>query len=154
MPDDDRSDAFLAQRLRRLEAIEEIRRLKLTYAALCDDSYRPEALAQLFTPDGVWDGGEAYGVYRGREEIAGYWRACAESIPFAIHLILNHIVDITELATSATGTCHLLQPMTLNGEATWAAVRYDEKYAVHDGRWQFAESRLTTLLLAPHAAGW
>jgi uncharacterized protein (TIGR02246 family) len=147
-------DLTLEDRVRRLEEIEEIRRLKLTYAALCDDSYRPEALAGLFTPDGVWDGGDSYGVYRGREEIAGYWRGCADSIPFAIHLILNHIVDIVAPASAATGTCHLLQPMTLNGQATWAAVRYDEKYVVHDGEWRFAESRLTTLLLAPHASGW
>lgn len=148
------SDEAWEQRVRRLEDIEAVRHLKLRYAALCDDSYRPEALAALFTPDGVWDGGEAYGVYRGREEIAGYWRACADSIPFAIHLILNHIVEIAELGVSATGTCHLLQPMTLNGEATWAAVRYDERYVVDDGRWSFAESRLTTLMLAPHASGW
>lgn len=147
-------DPSLADRVQRLEDIEEIRRLKLTYAAFCDESYRPAALADLFTPDGVWDGGDAYGVYRGRDEIAGYWRNCADAIPFAIHLILNHIVDVTELGVAATGTCHLMQPMTLNGEATWAAVRYDESYVVHDGRWRFVSSRLTTLLLASHATGW
>lgn len=148
------TESGLEARIQRLEDIENIRRLKLDYAALCDDSYAPDALAELFTPDGVWDGGAAYGVYRGRAEIAGYWRACAASIPFAIHFILNHVVDVVEPGRSAVGRCHLMQPMTLDGAATWAAVRYDEDYTVHDGRWRFASSRLTTLLLAPHATGW
>ena len=141
-------------RLQRLEDIEEIRLLKLRYAALCDDDYRPDALADLFTPDGVWDGGEAYGRYEGRDAIEGYWRSCAENIPFAIHFILNHVVDVDPGADRAKGTCNLLQPMTLEGRAIWAAVRYDEVYRRFDGDWSFESMRLTTLLLAPHDEGW
>jgi hypothetical protein len=148
------SSAPIEERIQRLEDLEAIRDLKLEYAALCDASYDAIPLAKLFTPDGVWDGGESYGVYRGREEIAGYWRSCSESIPFAIHLILNHQVDLQEPGKSAVGRCHLLQPMTLAGEATWAAVRYDEEYRVHEGRWRFSSIKLTTLLLASHAQGW
>ena len=142
------------QRLQRLEDLEAIRHLKLEYAALCDASYDAVPLAELFTPDGVWDGGDEYGVYRGREEIAGYWRACADSIPFAIHMILNHAVEVASPGRAATGRCHLFQPMTLDGKPTWAAVRYDEEYAVHEGRWRFVSMKLTTLLLASHADGW
>jgi hypothetical protein len=144
----------LEERLRRIEDIEAIRRLKYRYAELCDDNYRPQALADLFAPDGVWDGGDEYGRYVGREEIAGYWSSCAETIPFAIHFILNHVVDIQEPGRTATGSCNLLQPMTLDGKPYWAGVRYDERYVVHDNAWRFSSSRLTTLLLAPHKEGW
>lgn len=144
----------LESRVRRLEDVEAIRRLKLRYAELCDDGYQPEGLAGLFATDGVWDGGEAYGVYEGREAIAGYWKACGDAIPFAIHLITNHQVDVEVLGERATGDCRLFQPMTLEGKPVWAAVRYDETYRVEDGEWRFARMRLTTLMLAPHAEGW
>ncbi len=144
----------LEQRIKRLEDIESIRRLKHHYAELCDDHYRPESLAALFTDDGVWDGGEDYGCHTGREEIANYWRSCASAIPFAMHLIVNHTVDVIEPASHAIGWCNLFQPMTLNGAPYWAGVRYDEDYAFEDGRWKFRRITLTTQMLAPHAEGW
>jgi hypothetical protein len=144
----------IEDRLQRLEDIEDIRALKYRYAELCDDGYQPEGLADLFMPDGVWDGGDDYGRYEGREAIAGYWRGCGENIPFAIHYILNHVVEPVEPGRRATGRCSLFQPMTMEGKAYWAGVRYDEEYVKHDGAWRFATSRLTTLLLAPHEDGW
>lgn len=144
----------LETRVRRLEDIEDIRRLKLRYAELCDDNYQPDALAGLFTEDGVWDGGADYGRYEGREAIAGYWRSCADNIPFAVHLITNHHVDVETVGERASGHCHLFQPMTLEGKPYWAAVRYDEDYLVEDGAWRFRRMHLTTLLLAPHTEGW
>jgi hypothetical protein len=144
----------LEVRIQRLEDVESIRRLKHRYAELCDDAYQPEGLAALFTEDGVWDGGADYGVYTGRDEIAGYWRSCATSIPFALHLIVNHTVDVDEPGASASGWCNLFQPMTMNDEAYWAGVRYDEEYRVEAGEWRFRRITLTTRMLAPHAAGW
>ena len=144
----------LEDRVARLEAVEEIRLLKYRYAALCDRQYDPDGLAGLFTPDGVWDGGDAYGTHRGRAEISAYWRSCAEAIPFAIHMIVNHIVEVIDPDLHATGSCHLFQPMTLEGEPHWAGVRYDEVYRRENGQWLFASVTLTTLLLARHREGW
>ena len=50
------SEAELAQRVARLEAIDEIKRLKARYCAYCDDDYDPEGIAGLFVEDGLWDG--------------------------------------------------------------------------------------------------
>ncbi len=144
----------LEVRLQRIEDIEAIRRLKYEYAYLCDDGYRAEALAGLFTRDGVWDGGDEYGRYTGRGEIASYWRQCAQGIPFAMHFILNHTVDIDEPESRASGRCNLLQPMTLSGRPYWAGVRYDEEYRVENSTWKFQRMALTTLMLAPHEEGW
>ncbi len=45
-----KSSPDLATRVSKLEAINEIRHLKMSYAAACDDRYSPEKLAPMFTP--------------------------------------------------------------------------------------------------------
>ena len=47
-------------RVLRLEAAEQIRILKADYCELCDADYPADALCELFTEDGVWDGGEVF----------------------------------------------------------------------------------------------
>ena len=48
----------LEKRIQVLEDIEEIKKLKHRYCALCDADYDADALAELFTEDAVWDGQE------------------------------------------------------------------------------------------------
>ena len=55
-------------RLRRVEAAEQVRLLKARYCDLCDAGYPADALTNLFTEDGVWDGGEM-GVFEGRDAL-------------------------------------------------------------------------------------
>jgi SnoaL-like domain len=59
----------LEERVQRLEDIEDIRRLKIRYAGLCDAQYDLDGLASLFTDDAVWDGGSDFGVYQGKQAI-------------------------------------------------------------------------------------
>ena len=47
----------IERRLKVLEDVEEIKRLKARYCAYCDDSYDADAIASLFIEDAVWDGG-------------------------------------------------------------------------------------------------
>ena len=54
----------IEERLQRLEDIEAIQRLQIRYAELCDDGFDPDAIVDLFTPDGVWDCGD-YGRFVG-----------------------------------------------------------------------------------------
>ena len=46
------SEADLARRLARLEAIEEIKQLQARYCAYCDDDYNPDGIANLFIEKG------------------------------------------------------------------------------------------------------
>lgn len=62
----------LDERVRRLEAVEAIRRLKSRYCQLCDDGYSPDALAALFTKDAVWAGGPQRGVHQGQQAIRAF----------------------------------------------------------------------------------
>ena len=62
------NDPALVARLKRLEDVEAIERLKTMYCFHCDDGFDPEAIAALFCEDGVWDGGsrvEGRGPIRG-----------------------------------------------------------------------------------------
>lgn len=143
----------LEERITRLESIEAIRRLKIRYCELCDDNYNPDGLAALFTEDGIWDGGRN-GRAVGREEIRKLWEETAKAASFAVHYITNHVVDLNEDNSGATGRCSLWEPITLHGEAMWASVIYDEKYTQIDGVWYFEEMRLNNRFCTPYSAGW
>ena len=45
----------IERRLQLLEDAEAIRNLKARYAALCDNQYDAEGIANLFTEDAVWE---------------------------------------------------------------------------------------------------
>lgn len=145
--------ASLEDRLQVIEDIEAIRRLKLAYADRCDDGYDPDGLAALFTEDGVWDGGP-HGTARGRDEIRALWEATGQHASFAVHYITNHVVDVDASGETARGSCSLWEPITLDGEAMWASVRYAERYRKVDGRWLVAEMKLDNVFCTPFDKGW
>ena len=62
----------LEAKIQRLLDIEDIKQLKARYAIACDDDYQPDALAELFTEDAVWDGG-FMGYAEGREAIRAFF---------------------------------------------------------------------------------
>src|SRR5581483_9614760 len=101
----------LEQRIARLEAIEEIKRLKARYCAYCDDGYDPDGIAGLFTEAGIWDG-ESFGRHVGRAEIRAFFARASGDITFAAHLVLNPIIDIAD-ATHARGKWRLIMPATV-----------------------------------------
>ncbi len=74
----------LESRVRTLEDIEELKRLKARYCAYCDDSYDADGLASLFTEDAVWDGGMR-GLAEGREAIRDFFLRAPQRLPFALH---------------------------------------------------------------------
>ncbi len=84
----------LEQRLRVLEDLEEIKQLKARYAALCDNGYDCDGIAALFTPDGVWDGGDL-GRAEGRGAIRDFFVKAPKAFPFAIHHVMNPIIEVS-----------------------------------------------------------
>ena len=160
-------DARLDQLARRVDAAESLlalHELKSRYAALVDarfergavvDRVRLDALAasaaSLFTEDGVWDGGPALGVARGRDEIAG--RLAEPTLVFSRHLFVQPRLSVD--GDRATGRWDLLCPCTrTDGEAMWMSGHEDDTYARVDGAWLHATMSLTTVFVAPVAGGW
>jgi hypothetical protein len=153
----------LEARLARLEAEEEIRRLKARYGALVDARYgrdgaRPRGeieplageIAELFTEDAVWDGGQGLGLCRGREAIRA--RFLEPTLRFSWHYFVKPRIEV--LGERARGSWDLLAACTTrDGVASWLAGVEDDEYRRVDGRWLHAAMRLRVVFLAPHAGG-
>lgn len=149
-------EATLERRLTRLEAIEEIKRLKARYCAYCDDRYDPDGIAGLFTEDGTWDG-ESFGRHVGRDAIRSFFQRASGEITFAAHLVLNPIISITD-AGHAVGKWRLIMPATVRvdgmSEARWLVGAYDEHYAVVGGSWLFKTLKFHINFYTPHLGTW
>jgi hypothetical protein len=153
----------LEARLARLEAEEEIRRLKARYGALVDARYGrdgplPRAqlepiageIAALFTEDAVWDGGPDLGLCRGRAAICA--RFLEPTLRFSWHYFVKPRIEV--LGERARGTWDLLAPCTTrDGAASWMAGVEDDEYLRVGGRWLHASMRLRVVFLAPQAGG-
>src|SRR5215469_17427466 len=107
-------------RLQKLADIDEIKKLKARYAAACDNNYDADAIAELFTEDAVWDGGN-FGKVEGRENIRRFFRRAPEVFSFAIHHVLNPQIEVD--GDRATGQWYLWQPATREPgtQAVWLA---------------------------------
>ena len=145
----------LEARLRRLDDIEQIKKLKAQYCAYCDENYNADGIASLFTEDGVWDGG-ALGRGVGRENIAKFFRRASSVFVFAIHNVMNPIIEVD--GDCATGRWYLVQPLTRREKeaeaAMWLAGHYEDDYVRVGQQWKFKRLRFVTHFLAPYAEGW
>ena len=143
----------LERRLKVLEDTEEIKVLKRRYCAYCDDTYDADGIASLFAEDAVWDGG-IRGKCEGREEIRSFFQNAPQRMPFAIHMVLNPIIEVN--GDIAKGTWYLFQPCTWadGNRAIWGSARYDEDYVKVDGHWMFQHLRVTSNFWTPFDEGW
>lgn len=146
----------LEQRIARLEAIEEIKRLKARYCAYCDDGYDPDGIAGLFTENGIWDG-ETFGRHVGREAIRTFFARASGEITFAAHLVLNPIIEVAD-AARASGKWRLIMPATVRtetgSEARWLVGAYDEQYVVDGGAWRFRSLKFHINFYTAHLGSW
>lgn len=156
--------ASLEARLREVEDVQAIHRLKAHYAKLVDSRtpHRKQLpqdevdaaarkIAALFTEDGIWDGGRALGVARGREEI--YQRLRKPSLLFAWHFFVKPHIEID--GDQAHGSWDILSPCTsADGRALWMAGVEHDTYARLDGRWLHRSMRLEVVFMTSYERGW
>ena len=142
-------------RLRRVEATEEVRLLKARYCDLCDDGYIADELCALFTADGVWDGGEM-GIFEGQQALHDFFTNMPNVMSFAIHHVTNAAVEVAPDARTARGRWYLMQTATLKSsdEAVWLAARYDDQIVWTDDGWKFERVELRSRFYTSHEAGW
>jgi hypothetical protein len=155
----------LRARLERAEAQLAIHELKARYAQLVDERYargavaapevvaaRADAIAALFTEDGVWDGGPALGVARGRSEIAARMRA--PTLRFSWHFFVKPRITV-HAPGRASARWDILSPCTsADGAPSWMVGFEDDDYELCGGQWLHARMKLTAVFMAPHATGW
>jgi hypothetical protein len=157
--------AALRGRVERAEAALAIHALKARYAQLVDERYvrgavastellaaRAEAIAATFTEDGVWDGGPALGVSRGRAEIAARMRA--PTLSFSWHFFVKPQIEV-QAVDRARARWDILSPCTTaDGAPSWMVGFEDDEYAREGGAWLHRSMKLTAVFMAPHATGW
>jgi ketosteroid isomerase-like protein len=143
----------LERRLRAVEDIEAIKKLKAKYCAACDKQYDADAIAALFTEDAVWDGGN-FGAHHGREAIRKFFQGASEIFPFALHQVMNPLIEVD--GDSATGQWYLFQPCTLgeHNQAMWLAAKYAEEYVRSGEEWQFKSLKVNAEFFTPYEEGW
>jgi ketosteroid isomerase-like protein len=148
-----RSD--LESRLARLEAVEEIRKLKALYCAYCDDKYNPDKLATLFTQDAVWHAAHR-GRLEGREAIREFFAGISKKISFAAHLVMNDMIEVN--GERATGRWRMVMASmeTFDGvpRAVWSLGDYDEVYVREAGGWRIKSLHVAIDLLDPVSGRW
>jgi len=150
----------LEARIRVLEDIEAIRKLKATYCDLCDaglgDARNVEALVAHFTEDAKVDFGMGdASVFQGRDGIRIFFgQLVPGSVSFCMHMVHNPAIDVD--GDRATGSWYFEAPTTnaVTGKAQWMAGRYLEEYVREDGAWKFASIETRWYFVAPYDEGW
>jgi hypothetical protein len=140
--------------IERLEAIEDVKRLKARYFR-CLDTKDWDGFADVFAVDAVLDvSGEVAtpddpdaGIVRGNREIASYVRANVDDVVTVHH---GHMPEIDiESPTAATGIWSmedkLRWPEGAPIETMHGYGHYHERYVKVDGRWRIASLKLTRL---------
>ena len=139
----------LAARIQNIEDFNAITRLKHLYCYYAD-RHDSDNWANLFTEDGVFDGG-VFGRHEGRETI----RALTH-LPFAVHYATNQIIDVD--GDCATGKWLLLEPCSFpdeNGDKpTWGMAAYEDDYVRKDEEWKIKYTKLIPLTYTPYDLGW
>lgn len=156
MSGNDLSDVL--DRLRRLEDVEAIRRLKADYVAASDRGYDADALAELFVEDAVWDGGP-FGRHEGRETIRQWIRGLPKQILFAEHFVMAPHIVIADSGDAARAQWQLFMTAELaNDDGPADAVvmmgNYDEQLVKVDGEWRLKQVVMTVNRLSNLDEGW
>lgn len=124
-------------RLRELEDVEAIRRLKAAYCAACDDDHNGERVAALFTPDGTWASSMAPGV-TGHDGIRAHFGAIrgAGRMIHSSHMVTNPVIDVR--GDEASGSWSFMMMYTGPDQSRYRIVGfYRDTYVRRGGGWQF-----------------
>lgn len=141
----------LEQRIRRLEDIEDIRRLRNRYHASLNESRYADCRA-LFTDDAVVELGYL-ARYEGIDAIDRGFRAMGERDRFFIKQFI-HSHDVEVDGDTGTGTSYLEARYGRFGVSYVVAGRYDDVYTRVGGVWKFRSMIAELFYTVPNAVGW
>jgi len=156
--------AQLHQRVDTAESVLALHALKARYGELIDQRFScgqlvdrdtlrtvTQATADLFTSDGVWDGGPQLGRQEGRAAIAA--RLAQPTLTFSRHLFVKPRIDVE--GDRARGRWDLLCPCRrADGSSWWMCGYEDDEYARVDGVWLHRSMKLTTVFMTRVEPGW
>jgi hypothetical protein len=145
----------LEDRVRVLEDVEAIRKLKARYCAACDDNHNAETLGTLFAEDATWEASNM-GLASGRKAIQEKLGAVGKSgrIRNSAHHAINPIIEVE--GDRASGHWRLIMLYTANepgGATSWLRIIgwYRERYVRVRGEWLFQSLYCQVEEHAPYA---
>jgi len=139
----------LAARVARLEDRAEIRELVARYGFVVDDR-DIEGLAGLFTPDGCFRSRDGVIDAHGREAVIETFHGRYAALGLSLHVTHDHLVRFDEEDPDrASGLLSSHAEVHRNGRTMVAALRYEDRYRRHEGRWRFADRLLSFMYYVP-----
>jgi len=140
-------------RIKVLEDIEEIKKLKARYLYYIDDR-EWDSVLDCFVEDAKTDYGP-WGVYEGKKEIEKFFK---EMFPpnYSLHHHVTHNPLIEVDGDRARGRWNLDEAATLKegNKAIWISGRYDDEYVREGGSWKYKSVRVTFFYVTPYEEGW
>jgi hypothetical protein len=144
----------LEARIRKLEAIEEIKNLQARYSYFID-SFQGEKLIDLFADNFIAEY-EPGGTYRTKEELLGFIKVVRLTNVMMCHQAMTPLIEVD--GDKAKGTWYLFGPLiaiTPQGEvAVWEQGKYEHEYVRVDGKWKFSHFKVKLSMLSPYEDGW
>jgi hypothetical protein len=125
----------LAEKIDRVESLEQIRLLASRYA-LAVDSRNLDDLVGLFVDD-VRLGRES----SGREAMKQWWGNSLNKSKSSIHFVGNHVIDFVD-ADHATGVVYCRDELERGDEWQVGMIQYWDTYERRDGTWYFVRRKL------------
>jgi hypothetical protein len=151
----------LETRIQRLEDKEAIRDLKMAYAKLCDEGYDAEGIVALFAEntDVEWVS-DVFGTHEGRDGIHRWFDNVDEEIRWALHLMINPVIDVAPDGQSAKGSFYLLELATMSApdggdpDAVIMTGKYQDDFVKEGGTWRFKRIEVNFEQVSNLDQGW
>lgn len=145
----------LAARIRALEDIEGIKRVKHKYFRCIDKALWDELVDDCFAEDAIADFGE-YGIVRGRESLRLFYREkVGSAYSLCVHQGHNPEIDLTSDLT-ATGIWQLENFMVTAKTNTgyWITAFYEDEYVKEEGKWKINKTKIPLVFWSDIEKGW
>lgn len=148
-------------RIQRLEDIQAIHDLKMAYAKLCDEGYDADGIVALFAEgvDVEWVS-DVFGTHRGRDGIRAWFDDVDEEIRWALHLMINPVIEVADDGETATGSFYLLELATMSApgggdpDAVVMTGKYRDELVRENGTWRFKRIEINFEQVSNLDQGW
>lgn len=145
-------------RLRRIEALDNIRRVIYTYAEAGDRHNAADTTDRIFTEDAIW---ETKGVskFQGRQQIVeGLAEIGRSQVTWSFHLPGRILIELNSSLKAATANWLVWEPATLVMQGTakphWLAGSYDATLVQVGANWKFSSLALNVKFFTPYEGPW
>jgi ketosteroid isomerase-like protein len=143
----------LEARVKRLEDIDEIKKVKNKYC-YCVDAHDIDGILSTFAEDIKADYGPL-GTYDGIKEVRRFFtEVVTQVLPFYVHMVHNGSVEVN--GDQAEGRWYFEVPANHapSNKAVWLQGRYDDKYKKVNGEWKCSVMNCTFIYMTPYDKGW